>query len=122
MGKQSVDEIIMNGIKGAPEIKKDEKNKYLGTYRERVEIVLTTGQVMRANIYSDVANILKNTSNIDLLLNGDISYQYLSKYIQIANNNQVPFSIVQNNESDTEIGLVVANKSAIDKKFISIKE
>lgn len=122
MAKQSVDDIIMNGIKGTPEIKKDEKNKYLGTYRERVEIVLTVGQLMKPTIYSEVENILKTTKNIDLLLNGDVSYQYLSKYVQIANKYHVSFSIVQNNESDTEIGLVVANKVAIDKENILIKE
>lgn len=122
MAKQSVDDIIMNGIKGTPEIKKDEKNKYLGTYRERVEIALSIGQLMKQTIYSEVENILKTTKNIDLLLNGDVSYQYLSKYIQIANKHHVSFSIVQNNESDTEIGLVVANKVAIDKENILIKE
>lgn len=122
MAKQTVDEIIMNGIKGTPEIKKEEKNKFLGTYRERVEIALTTGQVMKSTIYSEVTGILQTTKNIDLLLNGDVSYQYLSKYIQIANKFHVPFSIVQNNESNTDIGLVIANKTAIDKENIFIKE
>lgn len=122
MVKQSVDDIIMNGIKGTPEIKKDEKNKYLGTFRERVEIVLSIGQVMKPTIYSEVENILKNTKNIDLLLNGDVTYQYLSKYIQMANKYHVPFSIVQNNEFSSDLGLVIANKTAIDKEIILVQE
>lgn len=122
MNKQSVDNIIINGIKGTPEIKKEEKNKYLGTYRERVEIVLTSGQVMKSKIYKEVEKIIKNNKNINILLNGDISYHYLSKYIQIANAANIPFSIVQNNESNTDIGLVIANKQAVDKETILIKE
>lgn len=122
MYKQTVDEIVMNGVKGSPEIKKDEKNKYLGTFRERVEITLTIGQLMKPTIYKEVEEILKNTKNITLLLNGDVTYSYLSKYIKIANKLNVPFSIVQNNESNTEIGLVIANANAIDKKIIFIQE
>lgn len=122
MKKQSVDDIIMNGIKGTPELKKEEKNKYLGTYRERVEIVLTIGQVMKPTTYSDITHSLQTLKNIELLLNGDVSYQYLSKYIKVANTYHVPFSIVQNNESDTEIGLVITHKTAIDKTDIFIKE
>lgn len=122
MYKQTVDEIVMNGVKGSPEIKKDEKNKYLGTFRERVEITLTIGQLMKPTIYKEVEEILKNTKNITLLLNGDVTYSYLSKYIKIANKLNVPFSIVQNNESNTEIGLVIANANAIDKEIIFIQE
>lgn len=122
MAKQSVDEIIMNGIKGTPEIKKDEKNKYLGTFRERVEIVLSIGQVMKPTVYKEIEHILKTTKNINMLLNGDVSYQYLSKYIQIANKFHVLFSIVQNNEYNSDLGLVIANKTAIDKELILVKE
>lgn len=122
MAKQTVDEIIMNGIKGTPEIKKEEKNKYLGTFRERVELALSNGQVMKPTIYTEVENILKNTKNIQVFLSGDVAYQYLSKYIQLANKYRVPFSIVQNNESNTDIGLVIANKTAVDKESIFIQE
>ncbi len=41
-----------------------------------------------------------------LFLNGSLSYSYLS-YIQAANQHKVPFTIVQNLEADTDIGLVL---------------
>lgn len=122
MKKQSVEEIIMNGINGSPDIKIDEKNKYLGTYRERIEKILTVSQVFVSTIYPEIKQIMEQNKNIQLLLNGDIRYEFLSKYIQLANQLNITFAIVQNNDSQTSIGLVLAHPHAVDKENININE
>lgn len=122
MTPKSVDDYIQEGIYGAKEINPEERSMFLGTFRERIELALTTGQVIAPNIYSQVENILKVKPGLEMLLNGTIAYPHLSKYIKLANQYKAPFTIVQNEEKETSIGLLLAHKTAVDKDEIFIRD
>jgi uncharacterized protein YueI len=122
LSKQSVDEILQQGIQGPKEIKPDEKRKFLGTFRERVIIALKKNQVMENDIYPQVENSMKESKAAHLFLNGNIGYEKLSKYIKLAKKYKIEHTIVTNKEHDTEIGLVLAMDHAIDKTEIYIIE
>lgn len=121
MVKKTVDDIIANGIHGTPELKADERVYFLGTIRERVELALFVEQVAESAIYPEIAEIINKKKNISLLLNGKIPYTHLSKYIKLANQCGVPFSIVNDRAVDTDIGLVIANKNAVDNEYIFVE-
>lgn len=121
MTRQSnIDDYLQKGIYGEKQIKPDEKRKFLGTFRERVIIALKNSQVMENNVYSEIEGLIKSNPKAKLLLNGDLNYSYLSKYIQIAKKYNNPYSIVTNHESSTTIGLVLAHDYAINKEDIYI--
>lgn len=122
MTPKSVDDYIQEGIYGAKEINPEERGMFLGTFRERVELALTTGQVISPNIYSQVENTLKINPDLEMLLNGTIAYPHLSKYIKLANQYKALFTIVQNDEKETSIGLLLAHKTAVDKDEIFIRD
>jgi uncharacterized protein YueI len=122
MKKNTVDDYLNNGIYGTPEIKGEERKVFLGTIRERIEIALTNGQVMKATTYPEVTNALKQTKNVKLLLNGNITYSFLSKYIKLANQYNVPFSLVQDNESSNPMGLVVTHDVAVNKENVFVED
>lgn len=122
MTPKSVDDYIQEGIYGAKEINPEERSMFLGTFRERIELALTTGQVIAPNIYSQVENILKVKPGLEMLLNGTITYPHLSKYIKLANQYKAPFTIVQNEEKETSMGLLLAHKTAVDKDEIFIRD
>jgi len=118
----SLEDYLEKGIYGEKQIKPAEKKKFLGTFRERIIIALTKSQVMEKDVYPEVVHSIKKYSKATLLVNGDISYPAISKYIQIAKTNGISFSIVNNHTSSTNIGLVLTLNEAIDKEEIFIQK
>ncbi|WP_088041958.1 YueI family protein [Bacillus sp. EAC] len=121
MAGNNVEDYLIKGIYGEKQIKIEERNIYLGTIRERIEIALTTSQVMANAIYQHIEPALK-IKNVTLLLNGTLPYSAISKYIQLAKKNNIQFSLVNNLPHPTPIGLVVTHKNAVDKSEIFIKD
>jgi uncharacterized protein YueI len=117
----NLDDYINKGVYGEKEIKKEEKIRFLGTFRERIIAVLTNAQVRESGVYKEIEELMKKHKDAKLLLNGEINYNDLSKYIKMANKHHIPFSIYDHQEYTTDIGLVLAFDYAIDKKDIFIK-
>lgn len=117
----NLDDYINKGVYGEKEIKKEEKIRFLGTFRERIIAVLTNAQVRESGVYKEIEELMKKHKDAKLLLNGEINYNDLSKYIKMANKYHIPFSIYDHQEYTTDIGLVLAFDYAIDKKDIFIK-
>ncbi|NMH67416.1 YueI family protein [Bacillus sp. RO3] len=122
MSKPTIDDYLDNGIYGQKQTKPDERRKFLGSLRERIVIALTQSQVREKGVYKEVQENLKKNPNAKLLLNGNMSYSYLSKYIKLADTYHVSFSMVTNKETETDIGLVLAYDHAIDKEDIYVKK
>ena len=95
---------------------------YLTTLRERVEIALTIGQVMQSNVYTEVTGNIRSSQSLQLFLNGSIAYPHLSKYIKLATEKNIPFTIVQNKGTETPIGLVLSHSTAVDKEHIYVED
>jgi uncharacterized protein YueI len=122
MGKQTVDEILQQGIHGQKEIKPEERRKFLGTLRERIILVLTQSQVREPGVYGEVEQQMKTNPNALLFLNGNMDYHEFSKYRKMADKNKIKYKIVANKEHETDIGLVLAMEHAIDKEEIYVKK
>ena len=120
-GNNNVDDYLQKGIYGEKQIKVEERNVYLGTIRERIELALTCSQVMKNDIYKEFEKTL-SLKDITVLLNGSLPYSALSKYIKLANMKNIPFSLVNNLPIPTHIGLVVTYQYAIDKPEIFVKD
>lgn len=119
MGKD-IHDILQEGIHGPKEINPQERNQFLGTLRERILAVLTLSQVKKGEAIGRIEELLKQHPKVKVLLNGDIDYSYLSKYIKLANKNNNPFTISSNQEHPTDIGLVLTYDYAIDQENIYI--
>src|SRR4051812_37368874 len=120
MPKSDLDEYLQQGIYGPKVTNPDERRKFLGTIRERIEVALTQSQVMEKVIYPEVEKKMKAHSQTHLLLNGQIDYRYLSKYIKKANQLNIHYTIVTNKEYNSEIGLVLAHEKAVDQEEIYV--
>jgi uncharacterized protein YueI len=118
--KTTVDEVLQQGIYGPLETKPDERRKFLGTLRERIIVALTKGQVGEMEVYPQVEQHMKENPQSHLFLNGNMSYESLSKYVKLATKYKIEHTIVTNKEHDSEIGLVLAMEHAIDKEEIYI--
>ena len=120
MPKPDIDEYLKQGMYGAKETNPDERRKFLGSLRERVEVALAREQVMEQEVYPEVEQAMKNYSGAQLFLNGHLDYSYLSKYIKIADQQKIAYTIETNKDYNSEIGLVLAHKEAVDKENIFV--
>jgi uncharacterized protein YueI len=118
--KTTVDEVLQQGIYGTLETKPDERRKFLGTLRERIVVALTKRQVAETNVYPQVEKQMKERPQSHLFLNGNLSYETLSKYVKLATKYKIEHTLVTNKEHDSEIGLVLAMDHAIDLEDIYI--
>lgn len=118
--ESNVEDYLKQGMFGPKETNPDERRKYLGTLRERIEMALTKAQVMEEEIYKEVELSLKKHPNLQLLLNGQINYRFLSKYVKLADPNGVKFTIINNKDHQTDIGLILAHEDAVNREEIYI--
>jgi len=118
--KTTVDEVLQQGIYGQLETKPDERRRFLGTLRERIVVALTKIQVAETDVYPQVEKAMKEKPQSHLFLNGNMSYETLSKYVKLAKKYKIEHTLVTNKEHDSEIGLVLAMDHAIDKEEIYI--
>jgi uncharacterized protein YueI len=120
--RSKVDEYLQQGIYGPMEIKPEERKRFLGTLRERIVVALSHAEVRDKTNRAELEKIMREHSKAHLYLNGQIEYPTLSKYIKMAGAVEMLFTIVNNQEVETDIGLVIAYDYAIDKEDIFLKK
>ncbi|HYK72806.1 MAG TPA: YueI family protein [Pseudoneobacillus sp.] len=119
--RDKVDEYLQQGMYGPKEIKPEERRRFLGTLRERIVVALTIPQVREGKVNVELEKVMKENVKAHLYLNGQIEYPSLSKVLKIARKLGMPFTIVNNQDVETDIGLVVAYDYAIEKEDIFLK-
>ena len=120
---EEIKRVLDAGIYGTPELKPAEKALFLSTFRERVYIALTKRQVAQNNVYKEVKDEMRRVRDGILYLNGDLSYSMLSKYIKEASKLSLSFTIVNDKETDTPLGLVLASKqAAVEREEIFVRD
>ncbi|TRZ36137.1 DUF1694 domain-containing protein [Niallia circulans] len=122
MTNPNLDDYLQQGMYGAKETKPEERRKFLGTIRERVVLALLQNQVSEANIYKEAEEAIKSNKGAKLYLNGHLDYSYLSKYLKLANEQNMEYTMVTNNDYNSEIGLLIAYDHAVDKQDIYVTE
>ena len=122
MSKEDVMDYLKRGMYGTPELKPEEKKRYLGEFRERVVLALTRKQVRGKDIPRQVYEALDAYRDITIVLNGDMEYEAIGKYIRLANERNVPYRKVHNQLHETEIGLVIASPVSVDVPCIELSD
>ncbi|QGH33045.1 DUF1694 domain-containing protein [Gracilibacillus salitolerans] len=122
MAKKDVDDYLQEGIYGAKEINPDEKRKYLGTFRERVVLALTKSQVRGEKGLAEMENVMRQFPHTTVLMNGNMSLRFFKPYRELANKHHITYTYVSNREAESDYGLILATKTAVDKEDILLAE
>lgn len=115
----NVEDYIKQNIFGKPQLKPDEKNKFLGNFAERVAIALTIAQLKNPENVKIVENVMKKYPEYHLYLNGKIDSYILANYLQLSVKLKYKFTIVSQSAvrnkdrvlTDNDMGLVIANEN-----------
>ncbi|WP_208585979.1 YueI family protein [Gracilibacillus suaedae] len=122
MAKKEIDDYLQEGIYGAKEINPDEKRKYLGTYRERVVLALSKSQVRGKKGLSELEGQIHHFPDTTLLMNNNMSIRFFKPYRELAEKLDISHTYVSNREADSDYGLILAAKTAVDKEDIVLTE
>ncbi|WP_438447934.1 YueI family protein [Gorillibacterium sp. sgz5001074] len=120
-GKSGLEQTLQAGIHGAPELHKEEKNRFLGEFRERVLRMLTRSQVGEPVAYPEIESALKDPRASYMVVHGDISSKALDKYKKLAQAAGKPVTARHDEDFAGETGLVVVSKSAVYVEQVEVE-
>src|SRR5690625_2852221 len=123
MNKKNVDDYLTEGMYGTRRPKEAERQRFLGTLRERIVIALTIGQVMTDSGISKLEEAMKkHHEDTQLLINGSVSHRFLTGEKALANQYKIPYTVISNEGVETDIGAVLTYSYAINKENIFIED
>ncbi|MFB9770196.1 YueI family protein [Lactiplantibacillus modestisalitolerans] len=121
--QQPVDR-IQTAIHGTPKLHPDEQRKYLGTFRERVDVAVTVYQLKRADYVSRLQRAFAAHPDYQLFINGNLDQDLIGPYIQAASHANVQFTIKTDDAyrtADDNYALVLTAAQAIDQNDIDLQ-
>lgn len=118
--KSELEKTAFHGAHGAPELKKDEKNRFLGEFAERVICYLHYDQVLEKAIYPEVIDAIEDERAKKIVASRGVDLNTAQKYIKMAEKKGLKFKRVDSPEHKGAISLIVASDKAvgIEKKEI----
>lgn len=122
MSGKNVEDYLNEGIYGKRRPKEAERLQYLGTLRERIVLALTIGQVMTDSGVDALDEAMKKHPDTTLLINGRVSHRFLQREKAVANKHNVPYTVISNEEVETDIGAVLTYDHAVNIENIFLEE
>jgi len=122
--KQPVDR-IQNAMHGTPKLHPDEQRKYLGTFRERVEVAVTVYQIKRHHYLDEMNRAFAAHPDYRLLINGNLDEDILGPYMAAVAKAGVQFTLKTDSmyhTDDADYALVFATDTAINQDVIDVEK
>ncbi|MFW5980406.1 MAG: YueI family protein [Halanaerobiaceae bacterium] len=114
--KSKLEKKVEEGIYGQPEIKKGEKNRFLGEFKERVIKYLTYDQVVEEGVYPEIEEALKNPAAKKMVIDREVDMSYANDYIELAQKENISFKRAHSPSFKGEVALVVVSNKAVNVK------
>lgn len=121
-GKDVLEQTLLIGIHGVPELKREERQRLLGQFRERVIKVLTFKQIAEPGIYAEIKDAVAHPQARRLIISRKADLSGAAKYIRLARRQNMAFTTVDLPEFKGPVGLVVAADEAVDAANIEVAD
>lgn len=120
--RNELEQALLIGIHGEPEVKHDERIYFLGEFKERIIKRLSISQVNEPIIYSEIRQALQDDKAVKLILNGNISSAVTGKYRELAAEMNKLCTVRSDSEFKGDTGLLVVSNEAVSAGDISVEE
>lgn len=87
---------------GSPKIDPDQQRKYLGTFRERVDLAVKIQDMGDSRAIKDTETEIKKHPHYTLVINGDLDDNLTAPYMKIASNTNTHFDMESNKDYFTK--------------------
>ncbi|MBM7622902.1 YueI family protein [Sporohalobacter salinus] len=118
--KSELEQTISAGIHGGFELKKGEKRRFLGEFKERVIKTLTFSQIEEPGVYPEILEAIRDSKAKKLIINRQVNMKAAKEYIDLARKNKLSFKKVESDEFKGNIGLVVVSDKAVNREKIKV--
>lgn len=108
-----VDDVLMNGWHGAPEVRPLERRHYLGELAERVLAVVTKAEAEGEDLQEAVAQAARDPRAKAIIAHADIPFEDRLKYSRLADEAGLDFTIRSDPSLTGETGLIVVSDAAV---------
>ncbi|SES83524.1 Uncharacterized protein YueI [Natronincola peptidivorans] len=115
--KNELERTLEYALKGVPQIKPEEKRKWLGEFRERIILGLSVEQAKKTEALHIVKEGLKDSMAEMLIVNNNIPMETTSKYMKIAKEMDKEYRSVATDAKEA-MGVVVASRTAVDRENV----
>lgn len=126
MTSKDINDYLDKGMYGSPQLKPDEQNKYLGTFRERVVFALTVQQMKNTKFYPFCLEKINTYPGGQLLINVSSDATSQQHFITLSQKTNLPFRLVDTTISSQQasdaIGVVYALDDAVHLDKITPEE
>jgi len=116
-GESKLEKTAREGAFGPQEIKKGEKNRFLGEYRERVIAYLDQKQLKEKAVYPEIREIMQRSDADKLIVRGDMPKDKTKKYKDWAREFELQFTRKNSPEFRGEVALEIAGNQAVDQQI-----
>lgn len=117
--KSELEKTVEYAIGGIPQLKPDEKRKWLGEFRERVILGLTMDQAYKSEAKDYIKNALNDSMAEIIIVNQKIPMDIVSKYMKLAKDTDKEFKTVMTNNEDA-MGIVVVSRKAVERENVEV--
>ncbi len=118
--KKPLEKALSAGIMGKPQLRREEKRRFLGEFRERVIRALTLEQVHEEGVYPEIMESINDPRADKLVVSSRADLYRAREYILLAQEHGLSFTTVDSPEHRGEIGLIVVSNSAVDEEEIMV--
>jgi len=115
--KEQLDDVqqaLIIGINCPPILKEEERNLYLGEFKERVLSTLTKNEVAQKESNNKAETAMGDPRASKVIVHNQISYRHYQKYRLLAEAHNLEFTVRYSPDFKGEIGLVVVSDNAIE--------
>lgn len=123
MSSDNMQNYLNKGMYGANQTKPEERQKYLGSLRERIFVSMTIDQLTSKTYIEALEKEVTIHPNNTLLFNGSVDITELDPYIKLSNQLDCTFRIVTDDfAKKSNIGLVYVAPQEVDNDIIDVAE
>lgn len=108
--KDELARTISAAISGPLEIRKEEKQKYLGSFQEDVLAAYTKEQLQTKEVQKELHRYLDPQVVAKLLINGKAPLQIVMPYVRLAQEKNLPFMMVTEQDVSSPFALVLRKR------------
>lgn len=120
MSEENLQDRLEQGMHGTPQLKPDEKRKYLGNFLERVYVVLDFSEVTRPASLQQLKERIKQFPNHQLFINSQVPSDSQKKLVRLAQETGCRFTIVDTSQAENKTDLAVVYAGEQPSKVDSI--
>lgn len=111
--KDETAKALMVGLFGPPELKRGERNQFLGEFAERVLAAISQDDVQEEQVNRTVAKAMKDPRATAVVVDAEIPYTAAAKYHRLATEHKLEFTMRGDPDYTGPVGLVVISDQAV---------